>query len=107
MLAFIVSYKDKNDWIGSGIIGQTGDKLVIEAPAIPTCDHEEITDIRSRFTQRVFDGKFGTEITYSELVYIRGLLDELGEYGKEAASLSELKVRKEITDIQLALVEAE
>ena len=89
------------------IIGQIGvtDTVVLETDSIPAYSYEDLTDTDIRFTQRVFDGKFGTEVTYAELVYIRSLLEELGDYGKEAGSLSELELRKEITDIQLAMVE--
>ncbi len=89
------------------VIGQIGmsNTVVVEVDSTPSFGHEDITESDIKFTQRVFDGKFGTEMTYLELVYIRDLLDELGDYGRDAGSLSELELRKEITDIQLALVE--
>ncbi len=89
------------------VIGQIGmsNTVVVEVDSTPSFEHEDITESSIKFTQRAFDGKFGIEMTYTELVHIRDLLDELGDYGREAGSLSELELRKEITDIQLALVE--
>lgn len=95
---------DRAGWTGESI-GQKLGKVIIESETPPTCAYTDITETNDVFTQRVFDGKFGAWVTYAELCYIRGLLNELGDYGKAAGSLSELETRKEITDIQIALVE--
>ena len=105
MLALKASFEDKDIWAESEIIGQSGSYIIIEVDSPPACEYTDLTESNEQFLQRVFDGKFGKTMTYLEFVQIRSLLDELGDYGREAGSLNELKLRKEITDIQLALIE--
>ncbi len=91
------------NWTSEFLLGQIGAMVVLEVETLPTYTHIVIHD--ETFTQRCVPGKFGESLTYAELNEIRTLLEELGDYGQAAGSVSELKLRKEITDIQLALVE--
>lgn len=106
MIAYQTTLSDwRSHFAGAPLLGQSGGAVVIEIDSLPPGAEGTALSNDALITQRVFPGRFGAQITYAGLNEIRRLLEELGEYGYAAGSLSELKLRKEITDIQLALVE--
>ena len=111
MLAIKSTAQVWRDMIDAGadvvLLGQLDNNIVVlEVSEIPQYDCEEY---EGEFTQRVFAGKYGTEMTYTELVHIRNLLEGLGNDAEGASSLSDLEYRKKqrdyITALELALVD--
>lgn len=104
MLNTIIVNRNEAANIGGRVIGQLGSKLVIEVEALPACAYQEANTFLGSVEQRCLPAKIGNRMTIADIQEARSLLEELGDFAKDAKSLNELRLMKQVTDAELALV---
>ena len=94
------------DWSSaSGIlIGQFGSKIVLETEQLPACSYEDASNVSVKVAQRCLPAKLGSLFTVAEIQEAKAIIEELGDFSKEAETLNELRLMKQVTDAELALV---
>ena len=104
MLDTIIVTKSNAGLVSGKLIGQMGTKLVFEVEAFPSCAYKSGADYTGMVSQRCLPGKLGDMMTIADIQEAKALIEEMGDYAKEARSLNELKLMKQATDAELALV---
>ncbi len=94
------------DWpmVSGTLIGQTGSKMVVETDTLPMCSYQDASLFGQKVEQRCLPAKLGRLFTIVEIQEARVLLEELGEFAEDAQTLNELRLMKQVTDAELALV---
>ena len=100
----IVSRKNAGLFTGK-LIAQTGDKLVFEVEALPTCSFSDASSFTGMVHQRCLPGGFEERMTIADIQEAKALIEALGDFAKQAKRLGELKLMKQVTDAEMALVD--
>lgn len=104
MLDTIIVNKSYAGLVSGQLIGQIGTKLVFEVEIFPSCSYKNGADYTGMVSQRCLPGKIGDMMTIDDIQEAKALIEEMGDYAKEASSLNELRLIKQATDAELALV---
>ena len=86
------------------MLGQYGSKLVIEVETLPSCPYQDASALDIKMEQRCLPAKLGKEFNLSQIDEARSIITELGDFAKKAETLNELRLMKQVTDAELALV---
>ncbi|MEX1308615.1 MAG: hypothetical protein AB1Z19_08810 [Eubacteriales bacterium] len=90
--------------VSGQLIGQKGSTMVMEVETLPNCVYQIAENLNKKVQQRCLPGTFKGCYSIAEILEARALLEEMGDYAKKATSLNELKLMKQATDAELALV---
>ena len=104
MLDTIIVNKSNAGLVSGKLIAQMGAKLVFEVEVFPPCFYQNGSDYTGMVSQRCLPGSIGNMMTIADIQEAKALIEEMGDYAKEAESLNELKLMKQATDAELALV---
>jgi len=105
MLATIIVHKKNAGTVSGKLIGQLGEKLVLEAEALPTCVYQNAEAFTAKVSQRCLPGKLGNMMTIADIQEAKALISELGAYADKAETLNELRLMKQVADAELAMAE--
>lgn len=94
------------DWksVDGSLLGQYGSKVIMEVESLPTCPYQDASTFTSKVSQRCLPGQLGDMFAITEIQEAKALIEELGDFSKEAETLNELRLMKQVTDAELALV---
>lgn len=94
------------DWAlaGGQLLGQFGSKVVLKVADYPSCQYENAEGLNIKIKQRCLPGKLGEELSLQEITEALVLIEDLGDYSNEAETLNELRIMKQLTDAEMAIV---
>jgi GH24 family phage-related lysozyme (muramidase) len=104
MLNTIIIHKTYAGQASGKLIGQMGNKLVLEVETLPNCPYRDANGFTNVVSQRCLPGNIGNMMTIADIQEAKALIEEMGDYAKTAQSLNELRLMKQATDAELALV---